>query len=211
MLNMSCSVGNDYCIAHANALCRTEPWNTFQKVNEIDVGTWRSELPSSSILWKILLPASWIWTSSRATVVCPKVLWWSILLQPNDSLLFRVAAPGHGQPPPGYNWLPNAGHSKPPSKVMFVMLRKSTHERPNLPRCKWQHVYKSIFSGSGYHWYYQLSPPMSRFSMNSRLQPAFLRYNLTLLLVTSSLKGDSSGGSVVAISFGSPWLSQGYG
>ena len=82
MLNMSCSVGNDYCIAHANALCRTEPWNTFQKVNEIDVGKWRSELPSSSILWKILLPASWIWTSSRATVVSPKVLWWSILLQP---------------------------------------------------------------------------------------------------------------------------------
>ena len=72
MLNMSCSVGNDYCIAHANALCRTEPWNTFQKVNEIDVGNWRSELPSSSILWKILLPASWIWTSSRATVVSPK-------------------------------------------------------------------------------------------------------------------------------------------
>ena len=129
----------------------------------------------------------------------------------HDSLLFRVAAPGHGQPPPGYNWFPNAGHSKPPSKVMFVMLRKSTHERPNLPRCKWQHVYKSIFSGSGYYWYYQLSPPMSRFSMNSRLQPAFLGYNLTLLLVTSSLKGDSSGGSVVAISFGSPWLSQGYG
>ena len=112
MLNMSCSVGNNYCIAHANALCRSEPWNgvgtfiterwgdteksycqiwnhetmkpwnTFQKVNEIDVGKWRSELPSSSILWKILLPASWIWTSSRATVVSPKVLWWSILLQP---------------------------------------------------------------------------------------------------------------------------------
>ena len=47
--------------------------------------------------------------------------------------------------------------------------------------------------------------------MKSRLQPAFLGYNLTLLLVTSSLKGDSSGGSVMAISFGLPWLSQGYG
>ena len=92
MLNMSCSVGNDYCIAHANALCRTEPWNTFQNVNEIGVGKWRSELPSSSILWKILLPASWIWTSSRATVVSPKVLWWFNPASTNhDSLLFREA------------------------------------------------------------------------------------------------------------------------
>ena len=45
----------------------------------------------------------------------------------HDSLLFRVAAPGHGQPPPGFNWFPNDGHSKPPSKVMFVMLKKLTH------------------------------------------------------------------------------------
>ena len=103
MLNMSCSVGNDYCIAHANALCRTEPWNTFQKVNEIDVGNWRSELPSSSILWKILLPASWIWTSSRATVVSPKVLWWFNPASTNhDSLLFREAPFSLSPPPFGH-------------------------------------------------------------------------------------------------------------
>lgn len=32
----------------------------------------------------------------------------------HDSLLFRVAAPGHGQPPPGYNWFPNAGPQQTP-------------------------------------------------------------------------------------------------